>query len=386
MSANSVHPANAYSRSTWERPSTGSASRVPSDLLVLGGGIVGLSTACEALTRGLRVTLFDEAPDRSATLASAGMLSPYAEPLATTSLLEWMKSGRAAYPAYVARIEETSRCSVELSFPGTLLLGLEGSTEDALRQEAERFRDLGASATFLSSAEARMEEPRLGAVVGAIRLDDEGYVNTRTLHLALRVMFERLGGEWIPLHGLGLAVRHHRVAGVETANGVVLGGAVLNACGALADRFLLPEDLERYRLRAVRGQALRLRPPTAQETIRRVLHAPGTGYLVPQADGTVIVGATSEQVGPFLDVTAGGVRELLAAGERLLPGLADWSFAGAWSGLRPLAGDGAPSLVADSRRGLFHALGLYRHGILLAPVAASRLLKMILDDLGKTTA
>lgn len=382
MPSLSKDPANAYSQSGWHKP--GETGRRPADLLVLGGGILGLSTACEALARGLSVTLFDEAPATSATLAAAGMLSPWAELIESDFLQEWMRQGRAAYPAYVARVEELSGCKIELSFPGTLLVSPDADAGEKLQRTTDHFVEMGASARYLTSVEASEDEPLLGArTSGAILLDEEGYVTTHTLHRALRMGFERLGGEWIPLHALGLVVRKGQIAGVETAAGVVLGAAVLNAAGAMADRFLLPEDQERYRTRAVRGQALRLRPASAREGLRRVVQAPGFGYLVPQPDASVIVGATSEFIGPYPGVTAGGLLSVLEHARILVPAVAEWSFVEAWSGLRPLAGDGEPILAPDTRKGLFHGLGLYRHGILLAPVATSRLLKMILDHLGR---
>lgn len=361
------------------------AGPVSSDLLIIGGGILGLSTACEALSRGLSVTLFDEAPERSATLAAAGMLSPYAESIETPFLQELMKQGRVSYPAYVARLEEISGVRIELAFPGTLLPSVVETDGPRLQSMAAQFADIGARARYLDPAELTGDEPRLGPIAaGAVLLEDEGYVNPQTLHTALRAGFERLGGEWIPLHGLGLAVRQQRVIGVETANGLVLGGAVLNASGAGADRFLLPEDQERYRARPVRGQALRLRPPRAADGIGRVIQVPGVGYLVPRADGSVIAGATSEAVGPFPGLTAEGIHAVLAGALRLVPSARSWSFVEAWSGLRPLAGEGEPVIAPDARPGLFHGLGLYRHGILLAPVAATRLAKMITDYLGRS--
>ncbi|MFN8548278.1 MAG: FAD-dependent oxidoreductase [Candidatus Eisenbacteria bacterium] len=358
--------------------------QIASDLLVMGGGVLGLSTAIEAMARGLTVTLFDDAPEKSATLAAAGMLSPYAELIQTTSLQEIMKQGRASYPAYVARVEEVSGCRVELAFPGTLMPGSSAADQPRLEQLARDFAEMGARSRYLAPSELSEIEPNLGArEAGAVLLEDEGYVNTHTLHIALRSGFERLGGTWIPLQALGLTVRQQRVVGVETANGVVLGGAVLNATGAAGDRFLLPEDQERYRARPIRGQAIRLKPADPRDGITRVIQMPGVAYLVPQADGSVIAGATSEAVGPFPGVTAGGVQSVLQGVERLVPCSKEWSFAGAWSALRPMAGEGQPVLAADARKGLFHGLGLYRHGILLAPVAATRLAKLISDYLGQ---
>jgi glycine oxidase len=254
-----------------------------------------------------------------------------------------------------------------------------------MNELSARFAERGANCRYLDAAALEEEEPLLGPKdAGAILLDDEGYVNPRSLHTALRAAFDQLGGHWVCLPALGLASRQGRVGGVETAGGLILGEAVLNTAGAWADRFLLPEEAERLRPRPVRGQIVRLRPSSRRRGIRRVIHMPGTAYMVPHADGTVLVGATAEEVGPFLASTAGGVGEMLAGAREIVPSSTEWRFLRATSGLRPMAADGSLYLEADpGRKGLFHGLGLFRNGILLAPVAASRLARLVLEYLGR---
>lgn len=357
----------------------------PSDVLVIGGGVLGLSCACEILARGLSVTVFEEDPKRSATWASAGMISPYAERVTTGALQDMMRAARAAYPAYVQRIEEHSGMRVEMAFPGTLIPSIEDGRQVEMETLTAEFIDLGARARYLDAGETAAYEPQLAVRgSGTVLVEEEGYVSPRSLHTALRAAFDRLGGRWVGLQVLGLVARQGATAGVETTAGVVLGRSVINATGAWADRFLLPEDQARYRVRPVRGQTVRLRPASRRDSIRRVIHAPGFAYLVPRADGSVILGATSEEVGPFPGVTAEGVQYLLSAMQTMVPVSRGWTFLAAGSGLRPMAGDGELFLEHDSqRRGLFHGLGLYRHGILLAPVASTRLAGMVLDYLGR---
>jgi len=357
----------------------------PADVLVIGGGILGLSTACEILARGFSVPIFDEDPKRSATWASAGMLSPYAEHAGTGALQDMMRAARAAYPAFLARIEEHSGMRVEVGFPGTLIPAMGGDQAGELQALTRRFLELGARARYLDPSETAWQEPQLAARgSGAILLDDEGYVNPRSLHTALRAAFDRLGGRWVGLEVLGLVARQGQTAGVDTTAGIILGRTVANCAGAWGDRFLLPEDLVRVRPRPIRGQTVRLRPPNRQEGVRRVIQVPGVAYLVPRADGSVIVGATSEEIGPFPGVTAGGVESLLSAAITLVPAAQSWAFLSAHSGLRPMAGEGDLFLEPDSaRHGLFHGLGLYRQGILLAPVASTRLAGMILEHIGR---
>jgi glycine oxidase len=360
-------------------PATGS------DVLVLGGGILGLSTAHEILSRGLRVTLLCDDLHRSAGWASAGMISPYAEHVDRGAQQDMMRASRAAYPAYVARIEEHSGMKVELRFPGTIVPALEAGKRADVDSLAQRFRDLGAKCRYLDSRETRAMEPNLGPTLsGSVFLEEEGYVSPRTLLSALRQAFDTLGGHWVDLPALGLVARQGRVVGVETSAGVVTAGAVVNATGAWAERFLLPEDYDRYRPRPVRGQAVRLRPPSLREGIRHVVQVPGFGYLVPRADGTVVAGATSEEAGPYICKTAGGIASVLEKAARLVPSSVDWAFLDSVCGLRPMAGDGDLFLEPDSaRKGLFHGLGLYRHGVLLAPIAATRMARLVLDYLGR---
>lgn len=357
----------------------------PADLLIIGGGVLGLSTGCEVLARGLSVTILDEDPQRSATWASAGMLSPYAEHAEAGALQDMLRAARVAWPAFAARIEEHSGMRVDLAFPGTVMPAFTAGERSRLEELTQRLRDLGARCSYLSPQEAIGEEPMLTAnASGAVLLDDEGYVNPRLLHTALRSAFERLGGQWVPVQALGLAARQGRVVGVETTIGFLPGHAVVNAAGAWGERFLLPEDQRRYRTKPIRGQTVRLRPPSRREGVRHVIQAPGSGYLVPQADGTVVVGATSEDAGPFRVNTAGGIRYLLDLAGRLVASSADWSFVEVSNGLRPLAGDFELVLESDSsRKGLFHGLGLYRHGILLAPVASTRMCRLVCEYLGQ---
>lgn len=355
------------------------------DVLIIGGGVLGFSTACEILARGLSVTLCDEEPRRSATWASAGMLAPYAEHEEIGFVQDMMRAARAAYPAYVAKLEGYSGMRVELAFPGTIFPALGEHEETRLQDLALRLGELGARCRYLDPEQLESEEPQLGPKSsGALLLEDEGYVNPRSLHTALRAAFFHLGGQWIQLHVLGLVSRQGRVVGVETSAGVLMGGCVVNAAGAWADRFLLPEDQERHRLRPIRGQSVRLRPHGRQDGIRHVIQLPSVGYLVPRADGSVTAGATSEDVGPFLGTTAGGIEAVLEGARKLVPASAGWGFVSAWSGLRPMAGSGELILEADpARKGLFHGLGLYRHGILLAPVAATRICRMVMEYLGR---
>jgi glycine/D-amino acid oxidase-like deaminating enzyme len=170
-----------------------------------------------------------------------------------------------------------------------------------------------------------------------------------------------------------LITRDGRVVGVATPSGEIEAAWTLDAAGAWAAPFLS----EGSTVRPVRGQLLTLRPVPGAPRPRRVVQSPGV-YFVPRGNGSVIVGATSEEVGFEPGVTAHGIRTLLERAEKLAPALGGWILEDTWSGFRPYR-EGGPLIGRDpDRPGLLHAVGLYRHGILLAPYAARRIREQVL--------
>jgi glycine oxidase len=357
-----------------------SLERHAPDILLIGGGVLGLASACELLSHGYSVVIVERGAERGATRAAGGMLSPWAEFATPVSWQVLLVQARLAYPEFVRNVEETSGCRVECRFPGTILVSPDPGAD--LGDLTVAYRELGARATFLDSEDLTASEPGL-AVDGAVLLEDEGYVDPRGLHDALRASFEELGGTWVGDEVFALALAQGRVVGVETAGGTLHAGVVLNTAGVQAERFLLPEDRARLRPRPVRGELLRLRPRHRGERIRHVVQSPGFAYLIPQDDGTVLVGATSEEGDSRTRVTAVGVQTLLAHASALLPDILAWEWVEAWSGLRPLAGNGEPLVLVDPRPGLIHGLGLHRHGILLAPVLGAQLSRLAAEYVGQ---
>ncbi len=140
----------------------------------------------------------------------------------------------------------------------------------------------------------------------------------------------------------------------------------------------LPPD-RRPPVRPVKGQMLALRMDAAAPLLSHVLWAPGA-YLVPRRDGRLIVGATVEEKGFDDTITAGGMLTLLEAAWRAVPAVEELSIDEIWVGHRPGSRDDAPILGQGPLDGLFYATGHHRNGILLAPVTADAMARLILDD------
>jgi glycine oxidase len=182
----------------------------------------------------------------------------------------------------------------------------------------------------------------------------------------------------------GASIEQSRVLAVEgganprvvTDTGAFDADAVIVAAGAWSDAVERPRR-EPGHVKPIRGQLLHLRLPARPAA--RILWG-SRCYLVPWRDGTVLVGATSEDAGFDETATAAGVRHLLTAGVELLPPLAGAAFAGVRVGLRPMTGDELPAIGASSTmRGMFYATGHYRNGVLLAPLTAVLLADLVLE-------
>jgi glycine oxidase len=236
---------------------------------------------------------------------------------------------------------------------------------------------------WLSAAATRAREPRLaGKIAGALFSPQDHQVDNRKLAQALRIAAERAGvniHEHQPVKEL--AVRGGQARGVVLEDGTsVAADIVVLAAGAWSRKIDgLPPD-RRPPVRPIKGQMLALRMDPADPLLTHVLWAPGA-YLVPRRDGRLIVGATVEEKGFDTTVTAGGLLTLLEAAWRAIPAVEELPVDEIWVGHRPGSRDDAPILGPGPLDGLFYATGHHRNGILLAPVTADAMARLILDEI-----
>jgi glycine oxidase len=225
---------------------------------------------------------------------------------------------------------------------------------------------------LLPSAARRLEPALAPTLRLALAAPDDHAVDPRLACGALAVAAERAGVVLCP--GAEVAevlVRDDRATGVELVTGErVAAGQVVVAAGAWSSRLRgIPEDA-RVPVRPVKGQELRLRDPAGPGLLERVVRFEG-GYLVPRADGRVVLGATMEERGFDTTVTGLGVYELLRDAAELVPGVLELVIEELVAGLRPCTPDNAPALGGVAAvAGLHYATGHHRNGILLTPVTA----------------
>ncbi|HEV7758464.1 MAG TPA: FAD-dependent oxidoreductase [Acidimicrobiales bacterium] len=390
------------------------------DVVVIGGGAIGLGSAWRLAQRGLDVVVVDPQPGSGASGVAAGMLAPVTE--ARLGELDLLRLGLASWerwPDFVAEVEAASGRSVGYRTDGTLVVALDADDRAALADLVDRQRSLGLDVEDLQAREVRALEPALApGVRRGVLAAGERSVDPAALVGALGVAAERAGvrfrhdraaalltitGPTAGTNGVaedggagtaaapdpaeaglvGAAAERgeRRVVGVELVGGTrISAGTVVLAAGAWsADLAGLPAAAG-LPVRPVKGQVVTLRQRSGETLVRHTVRAFVRGsvvYLVPRDDGRVVCGATVEERGWDTTVTAGGAYELLRDAIGVFPGLDEAELVGVRAGFRPGTPDDLPLIGASGVDGLVAATGHYRNGILLTPITAEAVADLV---------
>jgi len=352
----------------------------PSDIIVVGAGIVGCAVAYELSRRGASVQVVDERPvGMGATQASAGVLAPFIEAAEESPFLELAVRSLGLFDEFIERVVADSGSPVAYRRTGTLNVALHDDGLPKLRATAALLGRRGVFSEMLDSTDARRVEPHLpDDAAGALLIPTQGFVRAGDLTRALATAARRHGTPFVE----GGRVR--RIAAskgeviVETSRGTLSGTAVVLAAGSWSGQIEIAGIDARPPVRPVRGQLLHVGWNGA--SVRRVTWGDRC-YLVPWDDGTMLIGATVEEAGFDERATVAGVRDLLEAACELVPHAWTATFLGARVGLRPGTRDDLPIIGPSSvLPNLMYATGHYRNGVLLAPLTAQFVAEALLED------
>ncbi len=352
--------------------------RSDASVLIVGGGAIGLATGWMLARQGTPVTLFErDRAGRGTSWLAAGMLAPDAEiGFEELELYELNRESLARWPDFARELEDATGQPIDYRDEGTLIVADDRDSAQALRRLYEFQREQGLDVDWLTGDEARAIEPfvapRLSAAICA---PSDHQVDNRRLLEALRTAFVDAGGT---LH------EHTPVAAVDpdderpaviTASGERVEGAEVVLAAGVWSREIdgLPEAV-RPSVRPVKGQMMELQMALPFD-LQHVIRGPDA-YLAPKSDGRLLIGATSEEMGFDTSVTAGGLYDLLEGAWEVVPGIYDLELADTWAGLRPASRDHAP-VIGRAAPGIVYATGHYRHGVLLTPVTAQEVARLI---------
>jgi glycine oxidase len=285
------------------------------------------------------------------------------------------------YPAFVEELEDATGLATGYRRSGTLMVALDADENRAF-DELFRFQSgLGLEVQRLTGRETRAEEPGLApGVRGGILVAGDHQVDNRALLVALADACRAAGASVTTDAVEHVHVDAGRVRAVTVrATGEVPCGDVVIAAGSWSgDIAGIPAHVL-PRVRPVKGQLVHLRAPDGSPAARHNIRGLDA-YLVPRADGRLVVGATVEERGWDTTVTAGGVHELLRAAYELLPGTAELELTETIAGLRPGSPDNAPLIGRSEVEGLLLATGHYRNGVLLTPVTADAIAALVTGE------
>jgi glycine oxidase len=350
------------------------------DVVVIGGGTIGTAIAWRCAQRGLSVIVVDPEPRRGAWRTAAGMLSPITElHYAEEALFRLGRESLAGFPAFVTELEAASGQRVGYWPCGTLSTAWDAADIAAQRDLHALWTSVGAEAQLLSAGELRTLEPALApGLPGALLAAEDHQVDPRLMHAALVAAAARAGARTVQSSAQVLAA--DRVTGVRLGDGTELRARfAVVAAGAWSTHVPgIPLEM-RAPVRPVKGQTLRLRLP-GEPRLRHVVRGSVRGhpvYLVPRADGRIIVGASLEEVGFDDTPRAGAVYELLRDAQTVLPELGEAELEEVCTGFRPGSPDNAPIIGPAALPGLVHASGHYRNGILLTPITADAVAELL---------
>ena len=351
------------------------------DAVFVGAGVIGLACAWRAARRGASVCVLErDRPAAGATGVAAGMLAPAGEAnWGEDALLGLNLESLRRWPAFAADLEEDSGEKVELAESGAVHVALDRDETEELRRRHQLQVGLGLASEWLTGSECRSLEPGLATVVRCgVHVPGEASIDPRRLVAALLTALDRCGAEVhsdaevvsaAPGHPWRLETRDGRT--FEARRVVLSSGAWSGASWLSA--------YSRPPVRPVKGELLVLRGRADEPACERIV-AGDRVYLVPRADGRLIVGATVEERGFDTTVTAGGVHELLREAYRLIPEIAELELLEAIAGLRPGSPDNAPLIGWGGEEGLLVATGHFRNGVLQAPVTSECVAALLADE------
>ncbi len=337
-----------------------------SEVIVIGGGVIGLAISIELRLKGIDVKILRKKELKMASLAAAGMLAPHAEKIALDSLFCLCQNSLNLYPQWIAKLKNITGKDVGYLPTGIIAPTFEVSTGGSV------------GGIWWDRSQLEDQQGNLAQdITGAWWYPEDGQVNNRLLIESLNQAALNLGVK---------IEEHNQVLFIEDKAGkvkqlITSAGEISSQCYILANGAYARELID-LPVRPVKGQMLALQMPK-DSPLTRVIFGDSV-YLVPRADGRLFIGATVEDVGWSGGNSADGIRLLLERAIRLYPPVRDYPIQEMWWGFRPATPDEAPLLGSYFAENLILALGHYRNGILLAPITGQLICDLLVEGKKET--
>ena len=352
------------------------------DVLIIGGGIIGLSIARELHKKGVKkITILERGEvGKEASFAAAGMLAPNAETEKEDEFFHFCSQSNGLYANFADELFDETGVDIELDRQGTLYLALTQNDSAEITKRFERQKKAGLAVAHLSAREIRQIEPFISPDVReGLFFPNDWQVENRRLLYALQKYAELNNLEIRSNTEIkNLLIEGEKVVGAEDETKKFLAEKTVIAAGAWTS-LIKTSGLTLPKIKPIRGQMISFQ--TAKRLFEKVIYS-ARGYLVPRRNGRILIGATVEDVGFDKSVTPSGVELLREIALEIAPSLANLEISEKWAGLRPSALDVLPILGSFPHvENFFLATAHYRNGILLAPLTAKIMADKIAENL-----
>ena len=351
------------------------------DVVIIGGGIIGCAIAYYLRKSGVEVTVVEKGDiGAEASSAAAGLLAPLGSlsgpgPLADLLLASW-----SIYPTLVPELEQASGVHLAYEQSGSLRVARNPKNIDNLRKRITAWQPLGLKMQWLTGDEARQREALLAPdISAAIYAPEEAQVKAPHVVKAFARAATNLGAKLCAHHNvIGMDFHRNKVTRVCTDQGLEIACEhVIVATGAWTRNLERLLDIS-LPVEPQRGQILTLKQPSSPPPPLKHIIFGEAIYLAPKNNGTIVVGATKEEVGFEKHLTAGGIGWLLSTAVRLLPGLEGAAIDQMWAGLRPKTPDNLPILGnAPSLENVILAVGHGSIGIMLSAITGKSIAELV---------
>lgn len=353
-----------------------------SEVLIIGGGVIGLSLARELRRKGfLQITILERGEiGKEASYAAAGMLAPHAETERLDDFYYFCNESNRLYPQFAEEIFDETDVDIELDKNGTLYLAFTEADLMKIRRRFDWQKSAGLQVERLTARETPEIEPFVSPeVLESLYFPNDRQVENRKLLHALRKYCELYDIEVREKTEVkNLLIENGKAVGARSDAEKFYAEKVILTAGAWTS-LIKAENAALPQVKPIRGQMISFY--AEKRLFQKVIYSP-RGYLVPRADGRILAGATVEDAGFDKSVNQSGIDFLRENALEIAPGLVNLEIRDAWAGLRPFAADGLPVLGGFSEiENLFIATAHYRNGILLAPITARILADKIAEDI-----
>ena len=345
-------------------------------ILIIGGGIIGLSIAWRLIGIGKKVIIIDKKSlGKEASWAAAGMLSGRLDlKPCEKKLLPIFEKSHLAWPKFAEELENKSGKSIGYKKEGTLRVACDLDEEKKLKNNYDFLKNNKVNITWLSGDKIRDKEPYVSNnVLSGFFSPDDHHVNNRYILDALITILKKNKNNCIFKENTEvekIITNKNQVIGVKTNNEIIKTKEIIVCSGAWTSK-IKNIEIKEVPIRPVKGQMVCLKIPKNISLLKHILWRENV-YLVPRNNSDLIIGATEEEMGYDKSLTVGGIYNLLKIAREVLPAIEDLSIVESWSGLRPTSRDDAPIIGPSKKlKGLIYATGHHKNGILLAPLTSS---------------